>query len=315
MDLAQFAQALSRADQLTDLLDGLSEAIYLVDGNRTILFWNQACERLTGYEAKDVVGHRCYEDILRHIDQQGQQLCWGLCPLAITIQDGQPRRCQVWLHHRDGHRLPVQIAVRPVRNAQGEIIGALEAFTDASTSAATRARLREMERLAMIDPLTDIPNRRFLEMSLASRLAEVRRYGRSLSVALLDIDKFKTINDTHGHQTGDAALKMIAKLLVANARGEDVIARIRGDEFVILLQNADPRGAASLPAATDADRRQRSRLPPPTRTDHRLDRRRGGQRPRRRPVSDGPRRRPALPGKADAQHGDRRLAASSRLGG
>ena len=245
VDLAQFACAFAQVDQLTELMDGLGEAVYLVDRTRTILFWNKACERLTGYGAADVVGRRCYEDILRHIDEQGRRLCLELCPLAGAIADGNPRRCHVWLHHRNGHRLPVRVFVQPLRDADGAIIGAVETFSDASALTAVRKRLREMERLAMIDQLTDIPNRRYLEMALSSRLAEVRRYGRPTSVAVLDLDHFKAVNDTFGHQKGDAILRMLATVLVANARADDVVARLGGDEFVVLLQNAHPSGAAA----------------------------------------------------------------------
>ena len=245
VDLAQFARAFAAVDQLTDMIDGLGEAVYLVDRTRTILFWNKACERLTGYEPADVVGHRCFEDILRHIDEQGRRLCVTLCPLAGAIADGSPRRCHVWLHHRKGHRLPVDVFVQPARDADGAIIGAIETFSDASALVAVRKRLLEMERLAMVDQLTEIPNRRYLEMALSSRLAEILRYGRPMSVAVLDLDHFKAINDTFGHQTGDATLKMLATVLAANARADEVVARLGGDEFVVLLQSADPSGAAA----------------------------------------------------------------------
>ena len=244
--LAAFAAAVSEAGQLTELLDGLSEAVYLVDRDRTISFWNKECERLSGYSARDVVGRKCFDDILRHIDDEGRRLCLQLCPLAHTMRDGQTRRCRVWLHHREGHRLPVKIVAQPIRDHNGVIIGAIEAFTDDSSLAATRARLAEMERLAMVDSLTDVPNRRYLEMALSSRLAELRRYGVAVSVAILDLDDFKKVNDRFGHAVGDAVLKMIATALAANERTEDVVARLGGDEFVVVLQHADEETASQI---------------------------------------------------------------------
>jgi diguanylate cyclase (GGDEF)-like protein/PAS domain S-box-containing protein len=236
--LADLAAALGREEQLGEILDGLGEPVYIVDRGRTIRHWNSACERITGYAAADVVGRRCFEDILRHIDEDGRNLCVGLCPLADTMRDGEPRRCRVWLHHRDGHRLPVKIATQPVRDAGGTIIGAVESFTDDSSLQSMRARLTEMEHLAMVDPLTDIPNRRYLEMTLSSRLAELERYERRFAVAMVDLDDFKVVNDTFGHEVGDAALTMVATVLAANARLEDVVARLSGDEFVVVLQHA-----------------------------------------------------------------------------
>jgi diguanylate cyclase (GGDEF)-like protein/PAS domain S-box-containing protein len=239
VDMAQFAAALGRADQLSEILNGLGEAVYLVDRERTIRVWNTASEKLSGYRAEEVVGHRCFEDILRHIDDQGRRLCFEDCPLAATIKDGCRRQCRVWLHHRDGHRIPVRLSTQPIRDHGGAIIGAIETFSDDSSLEAMRARLQEMEELAMVDPLTEIPNRRYLEMVLTSRLAEARRYRRALSIALFDFDDFKLINDRYGHATGDAALRVVATVLAANERADDIVARLAGDEFVVVLHNAD----------------------------------------------------------------------------
>ena len=242
--LEAFTAALSDADQFTDIFDSLEEAVYLVDRSRTIAYWNQACEQISGYSARDVVGRRCFDDILRHIDDEGRRLCVRLCPLADTMRDGESRRCRVWLHHRNGYRLPVRIVTQPIRDGDGTIIGALEAFTDDSSLTSMRARLADMERLAMIDPLTEIPNRRYLEMALSSRLGEVRRFGLKLSVAMLDLDDFKSVNDRFGHAIGDSVLRMVATVLAANGRAEDLVARLAGDEFVVVLQHADVDVAA-----------------------------------------------------------------------
>ncbi|HUO74918.1 MAG TPA: GGDEF domain-containing protein [Solirubrobacteraceae bacterium] len=244
--LAALVAAVSQTEQLTDILDGLGEAVYLVDRDRTITFWNKECERVSGYSAREVVGRHCFDEILRHIDDDGRRLCLQLCPLAHTMRDGETRRCRVWLHHREGHRLPVRIVAQPIRDRDGTIIGAIESFSDDSSLASTRARLVEMERLAMVDPLTDVPNRRYLEMALSSRLAEVRRYGVKVSLAILDLDNFKRVNDCHGHVIGDAVLRMVATALAANERSEDVVARLGGDEFVIVLPHADEDAAVGI---------------------------------------------------------------------
>jgi len=230
-----FAAALGEPGFFREVLDGLSEAVYLVDRRRTIQFWNRACEDLTGYSAAEVVGHRCFEDILRHVDERGKPLCVGLCPLSHTMRDGTPRRTRVWLHHKRGHRVPVQVGVNPVRDREGRVIGAIETFRDDSSLAATQERVEALEQLAMVDPLTEIPNRRFLGHTLPGRLAELCRHGAPFVVAFADIDHFKQINDVHGHETGDAVLRMVATTLAANLRAADTVTRFGGDEFVLLL--------------------------------------------------------------------------------
>jgi diguanylate cyclase (GGDEF)-like protein len=100
-----------------------------------------------------------------------------------------------------------------------------------------RQRLEELQELAMHDPLTGIANRRFVEISLAARLEELKRYGFSFSVMFIDADHFKKINDTHGHGVGDRILKMISATVANSLRSFDTIGRWGGEEFVVLLIN------------------------------------------------------------------------------
>ncbi len=230
--------ALSEPDYFLEVLDGLSDAVYLVDRRRTIMFWNRECERITGYSAAEVVGRHCFDNILRHIDENGQHLCFGSCPLAHTMKDGTPRHVRVWLHHKEGHRLAVRVGVNAVHDREGKIIGAIETFADDSALTATQEKVSELEHIAMVDALTGIPNRRFLDLTLSSRLAELRRHGSPFSVVFGDIDNFKRFNDEHGHDVGDRILRMVATTLSADLRGNDTVVRFGGEEFVMLLHHA-----------------------------------------------------------------------------
>jgi len=96
-----------------DLLDQISDGVYFVTLDRRITYWNGGAERITGYGAHEVLGHRCSEGILRHVDDTGQQLCLHGCPLAAVMKDGRPREAHLYLHHKDGHRVPVTVRPRP----------------------------------------------------------------------------------------------------------------------------------------------------------------------------------------------------------
>jgi diguanylate cyclase (GGDEF)-like protein/PAS domain S-box-containing protein len=218
------------------------EGVYYVDPNRQIVHWNGGAERISGHLAGDVVGKRCYDNILKHVDQDGNELCFGGCPMAATIVDGQPREAKVFLHHRDGHRIPVKVRAVAVRDERGAIVGAVETFTDAGIIARTEARLQELERLAMVDSLTGIGNRRSLEIALDARAEELKRYGWPYGVLVLDLDKFKRINDRHGHETGDQVLKMVAATFAHTSRASDTVGRWGGDEFLAVLSNANEAG-------------------------------------------------------------------------
>ena len=102
-----------------------------------------------------------------------------------------------------------------------------------------RDEIEELSRLALFDQLTEVGNRRFAEMTLASRQDELDRYGWPYGVLMIDIDHFKSFNDRFGHDVGDVVLRMVAQTLKANTRSFDVVARWGGEEFVIILEKVE----------------------------------------------------------------------------
>jgi len=117
---------------------------------------------------------------------------------------------------------------------------------------ASRARIADLEARVDIDPLTDVVNRRGFERELKRSLAYVKRYGASAALIYLDLDGFKPVNDRHGHAAGDAVLKAVAAALSRNVRASDVVARVGGDEFAVLLWNVDQAAAAAKAAALES---------------------------------------------------------------
>jgi diguanylate cyclase (GGDEF)-like protein/PAS domain S-box-containing protein len=222
-----------------ELLDSLNEGVYFVDRDRRISFWNRAAERITGFSAQEVLGKRCLDSVLTHTDQQGESLCEGACPVEAAMAEGQPCEAEVFLHHRDGHRVPVSVRVAPVRNPHGEIVGAVELFSDNSPKVAFQARIQELEKLVLLDPLTRLGNRRYVEMSLHARLHELERFGWPVAILFMDIDDFKQVNDRYGHDVGDEALRMVANTLLNNSRPFDLFGRWGGDELVGILGHVE----------------------------------------------------------------------------
>jgi len=116
----------------------------------------------------------------------------------------------------------------------------------------SRARIQDLETLVDIDPLTDALNRRGFERELKRSLAYVKRYAARAALIYVDLDSFKPVNDRHGHNAGDAVLKAVAASLVRNVRASDLVARYGGDEFVVLLWNADEAAADAKARALEA---------------------------------------------------------------
>ena len=218
-----------------DLLDNIDVGVYFVDKNRKIVFWSKGAERITGYGAAEVLDRGCADNILVHVDDEGNALCTGACPLACTVVDGNDHRAEVYLHHKRGHRVPVTVTVAPIRNNEGVVIGAVETFRDDSAEMAEKNVLQELRKAASLDPLTELLNRRFIETKLQASIEELRRHGMAFGIIFCDIDRFKEINDTYGHITGDAVLRMVAGTLSENIRAYDLAARWGGEEFLLVI--------------------------------------------------------------------------------
>jgi len=246
------------------LLDNLHDAVYFTDRDRRIQYWNIAAEQITGFESSEILGRCCADNILSHVDDQGKLLCLSDCPLVEAMDKGKPVEKEVFLHHKKGHRVPVLVRASPIRDDKGQVVGAVEAFSDNSSKLEALERLQELQKIAFVDPLTGVGTRRFGEDMLKSRLDESRRYGWTFGILGVDLDHFKEINDRYGHDAGDEALTLVARTLVANVRSFDFVARWGGDEFMVIVMNLSPENlfalaeklrslvaASSLPAATD----------------------------------------------------------------
>ncbi len=221
-----------------DILNDLREGVYFVDADRGITFWNQGAEQITGFTAKEMVGRFCYDNLLNHVDSNGVQLCLNGCPLQATIQDGVCRDTQVFLHHKDGHRVRVNIRVRPMEQ-NGKVIGAVEIFSESGLEEVADLTVQQLERLALYDQLTELPNRRYIDTYLDHQLSDFRELGIPFGVTMMDLDFFKRINDEYGHSAGDAILRMVSKTLQSALRKNDFVGRWGGEEFIAILRGVN----------------------------------------------------------------------------
>lgn len=227
------------------LLDNISDGVYMLDLERRITFWSAGAERISGFPSSQVVGSRCSDNILAHVDDKGKNICMASCPVAGTLGDGESREVEVFLHHREGHRVPVRVRVFPMKDEEGKVVGAIEIFRDRSDESKLQERLKTLEKLALVDPLTEVGNRRFIEDALRMRLAGYQREGSPrVGLLFMDIDHFKRVNDRYGHILGDEVLRMVARSVRGALREFDFLGRWGGEEFVALVLYADEHGLA-----------------------------------------------------------------------
>ena len=219
------------------ILDQVDDGVYFVDREKRILLWNRSAERITGFPRSEVVGGHCCSRWLCHIDASGRLLCTNGCPLQRAGDTGVPIEADAFLQHKQGHRIPVKIKTIPLRDRQNRLVGAVEVFRSTADDRRQDQIIEELSHLAMIDDLTMLPNRRHFDMQLDRRLAELGRFGWSFGTLMIDIDRFKLVNDSAGHQMGDEVLRLVARTLSSNCRGLDTIARWGGEEFTAIITN------------------------------------------------------------------------------
>jgi diguanylate cyclase (GGDEF)-like protein/PAS domain S-box-containing protein len=223
----------------SQICDNLFDGVYYVDRERRIAYWNRGAEELTGYTSQEVIGSRCYDNLLSHVNEAGCELCHGGCPLAATINDGKRRDAEVYLRHKSGHRVPVSVRVAPIKDNDGAIIGAVEVFSDITSKKTVERRALDLETEAYLDPLTGLSNRRHITMAVTHVMQELDEFGTRAGLLVIDVDHFKEVNDRFGHSAGDRVLTTVAETLAHALRPQDLLGRWGGDEFLVLARGVD----------------------------------------------------------------------------
>lgn len=230
----------------TRILDGLYEGAYIVDLKKKIHYWNDSAEKITGFKKSEVVGECCADDILVHMDEKGRNYCVRSCPLDSVMRKRKSEEHELYLKHKNGYRIPVSVKIIPIYDSKRGITGAFEIFKDNSKTETFAEKINSLEKVALIDSLTGIPNRRYIEMNITARLNEMSRFGWKFGLLFIDIDNFKKVNDTYGHENGDNVLKMVANTISRNSRANDIIGRWGGEEFICLVVNVNKKQIYSV---------------------------------------------------------------------
>ncbi|MDR7047833.1 diguanylate cyclase (GGDEF)-like protein/PAS domain S-box-containing protein [Duganella sp. 3397] len=208
------------------LFHNLGEAMMVTDAGGRILTVNPAFSILSGYTEQQVIGRRSYELTA------GREGVEFFAKMAKTIRDTGQWDGEVWHRHQDGTEYLAKIRFDTVHDDFGHPFRYVVLLSDVTEKKASEERIW---RQANFDTLTGLPNRRMFHERLRQEMKKSDRARLPMAILFVDLDHFKEVNDTMGHDKGDLLLKQVAERLTASMRGTDVVARLGGDEFIALL--------------------------------------------------------------------------------
>jgi diguanylate cyclase (GGDEF)-like protein/PAS domain S-box-containing protein len=212
-------------------LNSIGDAVLSTDVRGRVTYLNVVAEAMTGWSREAAAG-RLFEEVFRMVHPITRAAIPN--PMLLAIKENRPVGLtpDCTLIRRDGFESAIEDSAAPIHDRRGIVTGAVMVFHDVSKARAVALR---MSHLAQFDSLTDLPNRTLLNDRLAEAIALAHRHRRKLAVLYLDVDRFKYINDSLGHETGDRFLQSVAQRLRACVRNSDTVSRRGGDEFVVLL--------------------------------------------------------------------------------
>ena len=198
----------------------IPSAIFAVDKEKRVRLWNRKAEEITGYSSREMLGKKCIIF--------AEEPCKDKCGLfSEDVKKPIPAK-ECTIRRKDGESRTILKNSELLRDGNGNIIGGIESFEDITE------RKRTEERLRLIDSHTGLYNHHYLQQAMEAEFERARRHAHPLTVVMLDIDYFKSINDVYGYQFGDLVLKQFAKQLKRMLRSYDIIIRSGGEEFIII---------------------------------------------------------------------------------
>ena len=224
------------------ILNSAGEGIYGLDRYGNITFANPAAAQMLGHLANEMIGKTVW-DLIRPARSDGTPYHWETCPIFDTLKEGIDHHMSDDLYIRkDGSAFPVECVATPIRESD-RIVGAVVVFKDLSSQKMQNAIL---EHHALYDDLTDLPNRTLLHSDLEQAISTGCHEREPFALLLMDLDRFKEVNDILGHQNGDYLLQQVGPSLRRVLGHDQKIARLGGDEFAVLLPGADMEEAIAV---------------------------------------------------------------------
>ena len=220
-----------------NLIENLYEGLFYVDKERRIKYWSNGAEKITGYSSLEVLDKICSEELLCPTDADGKHYYGVSNVFTNTLANGTTKQFELLITHKDGRKIPVSIRIAPMYDVNDNIVGATQLFTDHKGHLEHLADDSEEYENSFFDPITKLPNKVSLEMSINFKLSEFRRYNRPFGVILFEIDNYDKLSKIYGEEFNANVLVKITKLLAIDLRPFDIAGRWSAKEFALILIN------------------------------------------------------------------------------
>ena len=227
------------------LIDSMHDGVIFVDALGRIGLWSKGAERLTGVSSAAAVGRQFTPGLLDICNTAGRRLRDEACPVARSLSTVAQLRQRLEILGRQGEHVAVDLHAIPVLGPDGQLQGATVLLQDAQPEASLEVKCEALHAEVTKDPMTKAANRAEFDRMLALFIEAHQQAGMPCSLIMSDIDHFKKINDTFGHQAGDEAIITIANLLKQMCRSGDLVARYGGEEFAVLCADCSADDAVA----------------------------------------------------------------------
>ncbi len=239
LNVTRFQQEDKVQRLLSKVFESTAEGILVTDADANIVMVNQAFETISGHSFEEVRGHNARLLKSGRHGQDFYEYMW------TSLRATGRWKGEIWNRRKNGEIYLASLSISAIKNDAGEVTNYVGVFTDITARKKAEQRLRY---LATHDSLTDLPNRDLFQDRLIRALVRAQRSRKLVAVLFMDLDGFKTVNDTYGHEKGDQLLQAVARRLSGCVRQSDTIARIGGDEFAGLIEDLPNLEGASIVA-------------------------------------------------------------------
>jgi diguanylate cyclase (GGDEF)-like protein len=227
------------------LIDSMHDGVIFVDAHSAIFQWSKGAERLTGVSSAAATGRHFVPSLLDMCNTAGRRVRDEACPVARALASGAQLRQRLEILGRQGGHVAIDLHAIPVHSKDGDLLGATVVLHDAEPEASLEEKCEALHAEVTKDPMTKVANRAEFDRMQALFMEAHQQAGLPCSLIMTDIDHFKQINDTYGHQAGDEAIITVANLLQGMCRSGDLVARYGGEEFAVLCADCNMADAAA----------------------------------------------------------------------